>query len=192
MIAIQGVKSKDKKCQSTSHATPKVFSQSRFSITEDETLEEMRVDQHEDLNMEFKKESRSLITKKNSDVGRKERRPNMQVQTNSDLLPLMGHNQCMEKGKEVNTHKEQSKSAHGNLKGKPNQAGAEEDHWVRVITGSTKLNTIRRELVSSAIHDGSRSSVPSFVEEHHQDAPGNVKDMDQPNAQTEGGGPSSV
>ena len=44
-IAPQGVKSKDKEGQSTSHATlNKVVSQSRFSILEDETLEEMRVD----------------------------------------------------------------------------------------------------------------------------------------------------
>ena len=101
--------------------------------------------------MEFIKESRPLITKKILDSGRKKRRPNLQVQAIGDILPLMDHNCCMEKGKAINTHKEHPKSARENMKGKPNQVGVEEDHWV--VMGSIKLNTIRRELVSSAIHD---------------------------------------
>ena len=55
----------------------------------------------------------------------------------------------------------------------PNQAAVEEEHWI--VTGSTKYNTIRRELVAHQSGllrvQGNNTRWPLLIDEHHQDMP---------------------
>ena len=95
------------------------------------------------------------------------------MQDNGDSHSMLDHPSRLHSNMEIRNWLKQPNSSHGKLKGKANQVGTEEEHWI--ITYSSKHNVIRRELVSHG-----RTNHPSteaggigmpLFDEHHQDPP---------------------
>ena len=172
--------------------TSKEIRKSKYSILELEEGEACEVDLNEEGSREDGTESTSDMLGNKAMLQGKGRRVNVQVQDISIKEPLKGR----DKGSVSNTTgmtKQGSRNNMGKGKGENsggrNQAAAADKHWV--VSGSTKLNFIRKE---KGLHDPSTSEWDDTVTvmemdglnpgsrppgEHHWDPPDNIAAADK-------------